>query len=86
MARRQEGRRAGKDGMSIRRRKRLIRSEAHASATIADPDARLLARLREIRCQIEAGTYLTDDKLEFVVDCLCEVLNKGRKGTRRATA
>jgi hypothetical protein len=46
----------------------------------------VLARLPEIRRQIEAGTYLTAEKLDWVVDCLCEVPNQGRKPSRRATA
>jgi hypothetical protein len=87
VVRRQEDRRAGKDGMETRiGRKRSIRSENDSRTRIADRDARLLLRLREIRRQIEAGTYLTDEKLEWVVDCLCEALRRGRKRIRRATA
>jgi hypothetical protein len=68
------------------RRKRPIRSEVHPAKVIADRDARLLARLREVRQQIEAGSYLTNEKLEWVVDCLCDVLDRDRKRARRAIA
>jgi hypothetical protein len=75
-----------KDGMVTRTRRKPIRSETHLVRTIADRDARLLMRLRRIRQQIDAGTYLTDEKIDWVVDCLCDALKRGRKRARRATA
>ncbi len=68
------------------KQRQFIRSGVQPAATIDARDVRVLARLRDIRQQIDAGTYLTDDKLESVVDCLCEVLDRGRKRVRRATA
>ena len=67
------------------KRKRMIRRERDPASAEAR-DVRLLARLRDIRRQIEAGTYLTDAKLDLVVDCLCEILNQGGKHVRRASA
>jgi hypothetical protein len=43
-------------------------------------------RVREVRRQIAAGTYLTDEKLEAAADCLWDVLNEGHGRIRRATA
>ena len=55
----------------------------------ADPptglDAVVDPRVREIRAQIAADKYLTDDKLDFVVDRLHELLTE-EQDRRRPTA
>jgi hypothetical protein len=55
--------------------------------TVGDALERLGHRhLQEIRRQIEAGTYLTEDKLDVVYDRLVEVLNRSRRPHKRASA
>jgi len=62
------------------------RPEPGSTAAKNAREAATRARIREIRGQIAAGTYLTHGKLELVVDCLCDVLNEGHGRIRRATA
>ncbi len=44
----------------------------------ADGPSAMDQRIRSLRDQIAAGTYVTDDKLNYVVDRLHEVLFSGR--------
>lgn len=54
--------------------------------TVVIPRRDEQTRIRAIRARIGDKSYLTQDKIEFVVDCLCDVLRRGRGPRRRASA
>jgi len=61
------------------------RVELSAMAQAHDPEAEGAAgqklRIEELRRQIEAGTYLSPDKIDAVVECLYELLRAEQRAS-----